>query len=487
VFIDPRSCPSTVAPSGYPKDKRQTFRCETEGRSVNVDITVPISCEQDIVAARHRGRTLALALRFPPAQATLIATAISELARNIVASAESGEIKLTVVPESGREGIQVVARQQGSGIRDPGVALGSALSRSGGLGLGLPGVRRVADEFDIVSEEQHGMTAVFKKWNTVERRSGEWGVGRPRDENPELERSYSKRLEEYLRGGGEDALRNAYELGRAAHKGGVGLLGIAALHHTALAGLLQRARGDASFQQELEKAGEFFGETLSPYEMARLGHQDAVSALRRVNETLEQEIQRIAHAVHDEAGQLLVAARLALAAAASDLAPSGGRRLEEVGAILERLDDELRRLSHELRPRILDDLGLVPAVEFLAAGLSKRSGLAVHVRSSLRDRLDPNVETTLYRVIQESLTNVVKHSRASAVEIQLGREGKDLCCVIRDDGAGFDVSAVLAGKEGSGLGLLGMRERVGAVGGELEIDAQPNRGTEVRVRIPVER
>ena len=454
---------------------------------MNVDITVPINSEQDIVAARHQGRTLALALKFSPAQATLIATAISELARNIVTSTERGEIKLTVVPESGREGIRVVARHRGSATAHPTVALQSALSKSGVLGLGLPGVKRVADEFDILAEEQQGMTAVFKKWDTPERRTPANALPlRPQDEKPELESSYSQRLEDYLQGAGERALRDAYELGRAAHKRGVGLLGIAALHHAALAGL-RRSRSDVSLAHELTKAGEFFGETLSAYEMARLGHQDAVSALRRVNETLEQEIKRIAHAVHDEAGQLLVAARLSLSATAKDLGGQGAQRLGEVDSILERLDEELRGLSHELRPRALDDLGLVPALEQLATGLSRRSSLAVRVESAIAGRLEPNVETTLYRLVQESLTNVVRHSGATAVMIRLGHEGKELCCEIRDDGAGFDVSAVLAGQQGRGLGLLGMRERVSAVGGELEIDSRPNSGTQVRARIPLER
>ncbi|HZA51607.1 MAG TPA: sensor histidine kinase, partial [Myxococcaceae bacterium] len=226
---------------------------------------------------------------------------------------------------------------------------------------------------------------------------------------------------------------------------------------------------------------------LSAYEMARLGHLDAVSALRRMNETLEQEIKRIAHAVHDEAGQLLVAARLSLSAAAKDLGVQGPRRLRDVESILERLDEELRRLSHQLRPRVLDDLGLVPALEKLAAGLSKRSNLAVRVESEIAGRLEPNVATTLYRLVQESLTNAVKHSGAGTVRIRLVREEKELCCEILDDGAGFDVSAVLAGEQGRGLGLLGMRERVNAVGGELEIDSRPNFGTQVRARIPLER
>ena len=454
---------------------------------MNVDITVPINSEHDIVAARHQGRTLALALNFSRAQATLIATAISELARNIVAGADTGEIKLTVAPESGREGIQVVARQRGVATSDPAIGLKSALSRSGVLGLGLPGVRRVADEFDILAEEQRGMTAVFKKWDTAERRfPANAPPDRARDDMLEWESSYSQLLEDYLQGGGERALRDAYELGRAAHKRGVGLLGIAALHRAALAGL-GRSRSDASFAQDLATAGDFFGETLSAYEMARLGHLDAVSALRRMNETLEQEIKRIAHAVHDEAGQLLVAARLSLSAAAKDLGVQGPRRLRDVESILERLDEELRRLSHQLRPRVLDDLGLVPALEKLAAGLSKRSNLAVRVESEIAGRLEPNVATTLYRLVQESLTNVVKHSGAGTVRIRLVREEKELCCEILDDGAGFDVSAVLAGEQGRGLGLLGMRERVNAVGGELEIDSRPNFGTQVRARIPLER
>jgi signal transduction histidine kinase len=216
------------------------------------------------------------------------------------------------------------------------------------------------------------------------------------------------------------------------------------------------------------------------------GQAGTVWALRRLNEALEHEIQRMALAVHDEAGQLLVAARLAISALARDLGPSAKARVEEVCAILDRLEADLRQLSHELRPTILDDLGLVPALEFLAAGVSKRAGLSVRVESSLRGRPAMKIETTLYRIVQEALANAAKHARAGRVEILLAADAASLHCVIRDDGTGFDARAVLAGAGQHGLGLIGIRERLSAVGGTLQIQSERGRGTELRVRIPME-
>jgi signal transduction histidine kinase len=216
--------------------------------------------------------------------------------------------------------------------------------------------------------------------------------------------------------------------------------------------------------------------------------QEAIRALAtlQLSQTLEQEIQRIAHAVHDEAGQLVVAARLSMSGLAEDAAPSLGGRLGEVCAILDRMEEELRRLSHELRPTVLDDLGLVPAIESLCEGMGKRWGVSVQVESTLQGRCPPNVETTAYRIVQEALANVAKHSRAAAAKVQLGREANQLCCTIRDDGVGFDTAAVLTGGARRGLGLLGMRERVHSLGGTLQIDSLPDRGTELRFTIPAE-
>jgi len=125
---------------------------------------VPINSDQDIVAARQKGRSLAVALGFSSGDATLIATAISELARNIVTYAKSGEIQLTVINGSARQGIQLVAHDKGPGIPDIPQALRDGFSTSGSFGLGLPGVKRLVDEFEILSAENSGTTVTAKKW-----------------------------------------------------------------------------------------------------------------------------------------------------------------------------------------------------------------------------------------------------------------------------------------------------------------------------------
>jgi serine/threonine-protein kinase RsbT len=131
---------------------------------VENEIEVPINSDQDIVAARQKGRSLAVALGFSSGDATLIATAISELARNIITYAKSGEIRLTAINGSARQGIRLVALDQGPGIPDVQQALRDGFSTSGSLGMGLPGVMRLVDEFEVVSEENRGTTVTAKKW-----------------------------------------------------------------------------------------------------------------------------------------------------------------------------------------------------------------------------------------------------------------------------------------------------------------------------------
>jgi len=130
------------------------------------EIRVAINSDQDIVGARQRGRTLAAELGFSSADATLIATAISELARNIVSYARKGEIKLKKMENSSRPGIMVIAADEGPGIPDTQQALRDGFSTSGSLGLGLPGVRRVMDEFEITSQPGRGTTVTVKKWRS---------------------------------------------------------------------------------------------------------------------------------------------------------------------------------------------------------------------------------------------------------------------------------------------------------------------------------
>ncbi len=308
---------------------------------------------------------------------------------------------------------------------------------------------------------------------------------RKRKPESSFEEKYCSALCEYAARGGEAALRQAYELGRKAMDDGKSLIEIASLHHQALWELVKEAK-EAERRTELLRAGaDFLTESLSPYEMAHRGFQDAVKALRQLNETLEEEIKRIAYAVHDEAGQLLVAVHLALADVSRELPKAQQDQIGRVEQLLDQVEKQLRRYSHELRPAVLDDLGWIPAVRFLAEGVTKRAHLPIRIKTMVTGRLPGAVEIALYRIVQEALTNATKHANASLVSIQVRRLGRVLCCSIQDDGTGFDVRAVQSDRKRSGLGLIGMQERLNAIGGRLSIDSAPGRGTKLLIQVPM--
>jgi serine/threonine-protein kinase RsbT len=131
---------------------------------VSAEIVVPIDHETDVVTARRRGRELVAAIGFSSTEQTLIATAISEVARNILVYAQRGEIVFAAIEDGPRRGIQVVARDQGPGIKDPALAMQDGYSTSGSLGVGLPGARRLMDELDLVSVPGKGTTVTMRKW-----------------------------------------------------------------------------------------------------------------------------------------------------------------------------------------------------------------------------------------------------------------------------------------------------------------------------------
>jgi signal transduction histidine kinase len=309
---------------------------------------------------------------------------------------------------------------------------------------------------------------------------------RTRTQQEEFENEYHSSLCEYASEGGEPALRLAYELGRRALAGRKSLVEMASLHHQALIALVRGAKSEKRREELLKAGAEFLAECLSPYEMAHLGFQDAVTALRQLNETLELEIKRIAYAVHDEAGQLLVAVHLALAEVAVELPERHQAQVGRIKELLNEVEKHLRRYSHELRPTILDDLGWIPAIRFLAEGISKRAHLSIHIDASVSERLPGAHETALYRVVQEALTNAVKHAKASSVWIRAWKENPMLCCSIRDNGSGFDSNRADAMPNRKGLGLIAMRERISSIGGTLRIQSSPGNGTELSIRIPLE-
>lgn len=300
-----------------------------------------------------------------------------------------------------------------------------------------------------------------------------------------LEKEYRSAFGEYIQRGGESALGRAYELGRRAITEKKSLMEIASLHHQVLHGMLADAQG-ATRRQELSAAAEFVAEILSPYEMAHRGVQDAIVAMRQLNETLEEEIKRIAYAVHDEAGQLLVAVHLALADLSRELLEPQKGQVGRIEELLNQIEKQLRRYSHELRPTVLDDLGWIPAIRFLAEGVSKRANLSIQIKTTIAGRLPGPMEIALYRIVQEALTNAAKHSKASRVWIRIGRKNGIFCCSIEDDGVGFDVRAVQSDSKRRGLGLIGMQERLNAIGGTLSIDSARGRGTRLLIQLPME-
>ena len=298
-----------------------------------------------------------------------------------------------------------------------------------------------------------------------------------------LEDQYTSALRDSILGMGESALHQAYELGRRALADGLGVLDMAAMYHKALAASLPRDSTSEATTLMLQAGASFFAESLSPFEMTHRGFRDSNIALRHLNQTLEQEIKRIAHALHDEAAQLLASVYLALDEVAGNLPPAR-EHLLKVKGLLDLIEGQLRQLSHELRPTILDDWGLLPAIKFLAEGVTARTGLFIKVEGESAPALSPLLATTLYRIVQEALTNVTRHAKATQVKVTIQQELQTLRCSIKDNGVGFDVSSLSARTGERGLGLIGIRERLHSVGGSPSLVSTPGQGTELVITIP---
>ena len=212
--------------------------------------------------------------------------------------------------------------------------------------------------------------------------------------------------------------------------------------------------------------------------------QDRLRALATgILHVREEEARRIAHALHDEASQLLASVHIALDDLASRI-PEQATTLRGVHELLDSVEAQLRRLSRELRPSILDDLGLGPALDWLARGIAERTGIAITVDAAV-ERLPATVETALYRIAQEALTNAARHARASRVQIEVRRSGASVWLAVRDDGQGFDVDPTLARRGDRGLGLIGIHERVEVLSGQLIIESERGTGTALWVTLPI--
>jgi signal transduction histidine kinase len=233
---------------------------------------------------------------------------------------------------------------------------------------------------------------------------------------------------------------------------------------------------------------------------ARAQHRRAEEQLRQSHEQLralsvylqsvrEEERTRIAREVHDELGQALTGCKLDLSWIASKLPRELKSLIEKTRALTSHIDSTIqtvRRISAELRPGVLDHLGLVAALEWQANEFQNRTGIKCDVRTNLRDTLlDQDLSTTLFRIFQETLTNVIRHAGATQVTVNLKEEDSRITLEVKDNGRGIAQSEVSNGKS---MGLLGMRERAALLGGIFRIGrlARGN-GTRVSVSIPLHR
>lgn len=213
--------------------------------------------------------------------------------------------------------------------------------------------------------------------------------------------------------------------------------------------------------------------------------------LKRLISAQEDERQRVSRELHDQTSQSLTSLMLGLRILemAGTMEEAKGR-IAELRSLVESTLEDVHRLALELRPSILDSLGLLTALQQYAQDFSTRSGLAVDFHASGFEegsRLPPQVEVTLYRIVQEALTNVARHARPQRVSVLLQRRGPTVRAIVEDDGVGFDAASLLPSHErGKRLGLFGMEERAALVGGRLTVESSPGGGTTVLVETPID-
>ncbi len=238
---------------------------------------------------------------------------------------------------------------------------------------------------------------------------------------------------------------------------------------------------DARFSDDDLRLAETFGARAAV--AVELSQRVASDALRRIVQAQELERRRLARELHDETGQALTSILLGLKPVEDALGDHpAAEALAELREHVVRALQDVRRLAVELRPAVLDDFGLAPALERLTDSFSEQTGIRIDFHSALGEtRLPAEVETALYRVVQESLTNIVKHADAKNVSVSLSRRESGVAAVIEDDGVGFDVRDVRE----EGIGLLGMRERLALIGGRLEIESRKGAGSTIVAEVPL--
>lgn len=226
---------------------------------------------------------------------------------------------------------------------------------------------------------------------------------------------------------------------------------------------------------------------LAPAIRRELSREHASVAIgHRLLAAQEAERRLIARSLHDELGQVLIALRMTLEAARRKTGTARARHVDEALQLTEEAVAQLRTVSVGLWPTILDDLGLTAALRWLGQRDGRGEGVTITVDVDDVERLPFSIEVAAFRVVQEALTNALRHASARTIAISMRAQPDALVLEVRDDGTGFDMhSAWLRATAGESLGLASMRERVALVGGRFEIESSPGNGTSVRARVPL--
>lgn len=246
-------------------------------------------------------------------------------------------------------------------------------------------------------------------------------------------------------------------------------------------------RGFSVVTQDITERRRVEQEREQLFEQVQAGRTRLQALSHQLITTQEAERRHIARELHDEIGQALSTLKILIQRSRQSAEASAAAHLDEGVSIVNQTIDQVRTLSLDLRPSVLDDLGLIPALRWFVDNKARQAGIVGEfVADPMEPRLTPERELVCFRLVQEALTNVLRHARARRVIVALSPRGGCLEVIIRDDGEGFDVAGALtAAAGGKTMGLLGMQERVTLVGGELEIRSARGGGSEIRGRFPL--
>jgi signal transduction histidine kinase len=252
--------------------------------------------------------------------------------------------------------------------------------------------------------------------------------------------------------------------------------------------LQREIRQRKSVEESLRKSEHHYSELL---EQSRHMQEQLRLLSRQLLSAQEEERKMISRELHDQIAQTLTGINIQLATLKVEAAVNVKglqKKITRTQRMVEKSVDIVHRFARELRPTVLDDLGLIPALHSFMKGFTRRTGIHIHFTtftSGKIEQLNNASRTVFYRIAQEALTNVARHAQASLVEVNFEKLPNTICLKIKDNGKSFQAQRVMHSKRNTRLGLIGMRERLEMVGGSFSVESAPGKGTTVRAQIPL--